>query len=132
MTFSRVIFCALVGLSASGAGLAQPLATPPGLAGSWVVDLSTKPDERYTKDMILTLASDGTVSGSFYDSAIEAGQWKTARGRTCASFRTSDGRGPYHTAVCLDPSGELAVGQTWAEQRTFLFNWNAIRKPVGE
>ncbi len=60
-----------------------------------------------------TEADDGTVSGSFYDSAVEAGRWKTDRGRTCASFRTSDGVGPYHTTVCL--AGAAAAGQTWAE-----------------
>ncbi len=60
-----------------------------------------------------------------YDSDIEAGRWNTARGRTCVSFRTSDGVGPYHTAACLD--GARMVGQTWAEGRGFLFNWDAVR-----
>jgi len=103
-----------------------------GLAGVWEVDLSSNPAQPYTKDMVLVLAEDGTVSGSFYDSTIERGQWIADRGRTCASFRTSDGVGPYHSAVCLDASGTMASGQTWAEQRTFLFNWNATRKAGGE
>ena len=96
------------------------------LAGEWVVDLSAKPGEVYTKPMVLKLNTDGTVSGMFYQSEIEAGRWKTDRGRTCASFRTTDGVGPYHTAACL--VGDHVEGQTWAEQRTFLFNWNATRK----
>ena len=96
------------------------------LAGEWVVDLSAKPGELYTKPMVLTLNTDGTVSGIFYQSDIEAGRWKTDRGRTCVSFRTTDGVGPYHTAACL--VGDHVEGQTWAEQRTFLFNWNATRK----
>jgi hypothetical protein len=100
--------------------------TPPGLAGAWTVDLSAKPSEPYTQQMDLTLNRDGTVSGSFYNSTIEAGRWKTDRGRTCASFRTSDGKGPYHSSVCL--TGDTAQGQTWAEQRNFLFNWNAVRR----
>lgn len=95
------------------------------LSGDWSVDLSTDPAEPYAKPMSLTLSPDGSVTGSFYDSTIEAGRWKTDRGRTCASFRTSDGAGPYHTAVCLE--GDAAVGQTWAEHRTFLFNWKATR-----
>lgn len=99
---------------------------PPTLAGVWTVDLSTKSGEPYTQPMDLTLDPDGTVSGSFYNSAIQAGRWKTDRGRTCASFRTSDGKGPYHTSVCL--TGDTAQGQTWAEQRNFLFNWNAVRR----
>ena len=98
----------------------------PTLAGDWVVDLSSKPGVAYVKPMVLKLGADGTVTGSFYDSDIQAGRWKTDRGRTCASFRTTDGTGPYHTSVCL--SGETAVGQTWAEHRNFLFNWNAVRK----
>jgi hypothetical protein len=99
------------------------------LDGAWVVDLSTDPGTPYTQPMQLTLNADGTVTGSFYRSAIEAGRWKESRGRLCASFRTSDGVGPYHTAVCL--TGDTASGQTWAEHRRFLFNWIATRAPAG-
>jgi hypothetical protein len=95
------------------------------LSGDWVVDLTTNPKTPYTKPMSLTLNEDGTVAGSFYESAIEAGRWKTDRGRTCVSFRTSDGVGPYHSAACL--VGTSVQGQTWAEHRKFLFNWNAMR-----
>ena len=107
------------------------LAAASPLAGDWTVDLTAKPgDPPYTQPMTLVLNDDGTVSGSFYQSAIEAGRWKTARDRTCVSFRTSDGKGPYHTAACLD--GDAVRGQTWAEHRNFLFNWNATRaKPAG-
>lgn len=101
---------------------AAPSAT---LTGKWAVDLSSEPGKPYTQPMELALAPDGTVKGSFYNSEIQAGRWKTDRGRMCASFRTSDGAGPYHSSVCL--SGGKAVGQTWAEQRNFLFNWNADR-----
>ena len=95
------------------------------LGGDWTVDLSTDPAKPYSKPMKLDLASNGTVTGTFYDSEIQAGRWKTDRGRTCASFRTTDGAGPYHTSVCLE--GAMAAGQTWAEHRNFLFNWNAKR-----
>ena len=96
------------------------------LSGAWVVDLSAKPNEPYTRPMQLQLLADGTVTGLFYQSTIDAGRWKTDRGRTCVSFRTHDDRGPYHTAACL--VGDHVEGQTWAEARTFLFNWNATRK----
>lgn len=96
-----------------------------GLDGDWVVDLSTDPGTPYTQPMRLSLEMDGAVTGSFYGSAIEAGRWKRSRGRLCASFRTTDGQGPYHTAVCL--AGDRASGQTWAEHRNFLFNWEATR-----
>jgi hypothetical protein len=102
-------------------------AAEPALAGAWTVDLSTDPAKPYTKTMMLELAADGSVTGSFYDSTIEGGRWKTDRGRTCASFRTTDGIGPYHSSVCL--VGDHAEGQTWAEHRKFLFNWNAVRAP---
>jgi len=99
-----------------------------GLDGDWAVDLSTATSGPYTQPMRLRLKPDGTVDGSFYNSSIEAGRWKDDRGRLCASFRTSDGVGPYHTSVCL--SGDIAAGQTWAEHRSFLFNWTASRVVV--
>ena len=95
------------------------------LSGSWTVDLSSKPGEVYTKPLILKLAPNGSVSGEFYESTIEGGRWKLDRGRTCVSFRTSDGKGPYHSSACL--VGDAVQGQTWAEHRNFLFNWNAVR-----
>ncbi|WP_354302114.1 MULTISPECIES: lipocalin-like domain-containing protein [unclassified Sphingomonas] len=104
---------------------APTVSNPPVLAGNWNVDLSVKPDQPYTRPMQLTLNPDGTVSGLFYQSTIEKGRWKVDRGRTCASFRTSDGNGPYHTSVCL--RDDHAEGQTWAENRNFLFNWIATR-----
>ena len=101
------------------------IAATPGLDDAWVVALSAEPGKPYTHPMQLTLHADGRVDGSFYGSTIEAGCWKEDRGRLCASFRTSDGVGPYHSAVCLD--GTTAGGQTWAAHRNFLFNWNATR-----
>ncbi len=83
----------------------QPALAAQGLDGDWTVDLASEPGQTYTQPMQLTLNDDGTVAGSFYSSTIEAGRWKLDRGRLCASFRTSDGVGPYD----------------------FLFNWNATR-----
>ena len=111
-----------------GSLFAQPAsATDQGLDGAWVVDLSTEPGKPYTQPMHLQLQANGVIEGDFYGSAIEAGRWKLDRDRLCASFRTTDGEGPYHTAVCL--TGDTATGQTWAEHRDFLFNWNARRAP---
>ncbi len=105
------------------------------MAGAWTVDLSSEPGVPYTKPMHLTLNPDMSVRGDFYESEILAGRWKTDRGRTCVSFRTSDGVGLYHSAACLvvGAKGELGIqGQTWAEQRSFLFNWNAVKSARGE
>ncbi|MES2496767.1 MAG: hypothetical protein V4618_11670 [Pseudomonadota bacterium] len=107
------------------AGVAAAQTANP-LEGRWTVDLSAEPGKAYTKTMELHLAPDSSVTGSFYDSTIEAGRWTTARGRTCVSFRTTDGVGPYHTSACF--RGDAVEGQTWAEHRNFLFNWNAVRQ----
>lgn len=99
---------------------------PAALSGAWIVDLTAKPgDPPYTKPMELRLDPSGEVHGSFYESEIEGGRWKIDRGRICVSFRTTDGVGPYHSAACL--AGDHVEGQTWAEHRAFLFNWNATR-----
>lgn len=108
--------------------LLTTLAAEP-LAGDWLVDLSPGQDGgTYLKAMKLELKADGTVKGSFYDSEIEAGRWKTGNGRTCVSFRTTDGKGPYNTAACL--VGDKIEGQTWAEHRSFLRPWTATRAPA--
>lgn len=117
----------LVMLIALVLGAAPPADPPQDLDGSWTVDLTNKPgDPPYTQPMHLKLAADGTVTGDFYNSTIEAGRWKDDRGRLCVSFRTSDGKGPYHSAACR--VGDRVEGQTWAEHRNFLFNWNAVRR----
>lgn len=116
---------ALALLAACAAQAQTPAPPQSALSGAWVVDLSTDPAEPYTKPMLLDLRDDGTVTGAFYESTIEAGRWKADRGRTCVSFRTTDGVGPYHSAACL--VGDHVEGQTWAEHRDFLFNWNAAR-----
>lgn len=121
-------FVALIVIAALGAcATAAVQDASPSLDGAWIVDLSTDPNTPYTQPMQLTLNADRTVTGSFYQSEIEAGRWRTDRGRTCLSFRTTDGVGPYHTAACL--VGDRVEGQTWAEHRNFLFVWNAARAP---
>jgi hypothetical protein len=107
------------------AAVQAPVQAPATLDGRWSVDLSGEPGKPYTQPMELKLAPDGSVTGTFYMSQIQSGRWKSDRGRLCASFRTSDGAGPYHSSVCL--TGGTASGQTWAEHRSFLFNWNAVR-----
>ena len=116
----------ILALLLQAAVAATPVPPAPALAGTWTVDLRLKPtDPVYERPMNLVLAPDGTVSGLFYQSPIDAGRWKIDRGRICTSFRTHDARGPYHTSACL--RGDLVEGQTWAEARSFLFNWIAVR-----
>ncbi|MET0293960.1 MAG: hypothetical protein ABW042_03010, partial [Phenylobacterium sp.] len=75
--------------------LAGALQAPPpevlAMNGRWSVDPSVKADEPYVKAMNLELKPDGSVTGDFYDSDIEAGRWKKKGQRVCVSFRTTDG-----------------------------------------
>jgi hypothetical protein len=109
-----------------------PVATPPdaalaALTGRWIVDLRPSPEEpAYDKPMTLAIAADRTVSGTFYESDIEAGRASASNGRACFAFRTTDGVGPYHTSGCL--VGNRILGQTWAEHRKFVLNWTAMRE----
>ena len=97
------------------------------LKGRWIVDLRPSPeDPRYDKSMTLAIAADRTVSGTFYESEIEAGRASASNGRVCFAFRTTDGVGPYHTSGCL--VGDRIFGQTWAEHRKFVLNWSAVRE----
>jgi hypothetical protein len=116
---------------AAAATLALVLAAPAAaavadMAGAWTVDLRPSlTDKPYTQPMLLKIAADGTVSGSFYNSDILAGRSVSARGRDCVAFRTTDGSGFYHSSACL--KGGKMVGTTWAEGRNFLFPWTAER-----
>lgn len=101
------------------------------LSGEWTVDLRLSLDDApYTQPMILTVDSQGMVTGSFYNSEILAGKAGTAQGRTCVAFRTTDGSGLYHTSACLD-DGKM-VGQTWSEGRNFVLPWTATRPVSGD
>lgn len=111
---------------AAAAAAPAPASDRVALTGRWHVDLRPAPDApEYLKPMSLEIAADGSVRGSFYDSEIESGRASASNGRLCFAFRTTDGVGPYHTSGCL--VGGRIVGQTWAEHRTFLLNWTAVR-----
>lgn len=115
-------------VEAADAPVAKPLDPAlAALAGRWVVDLRPSPEEpKYDKPMTLAIAADRTVSGTFYESDIESGRASASNGRVCFAFRTTDGVGPYHTSGCL--VGDRILGQTWAEHRTFVLNWIAVRE----
>lgn len=122
----KALLAGLAALLLQDSGLATAnRVSAPALNGHWSVDLSTDPAVPYRKPMVLALAPDGTVSGSFYDSEILAGHWSQEGERLCVAFRTADNAGPYHTSACL--IGHEVSGQTWAEQRKFLFFWTAAR-----
>ena len=96
------------------------------LAGDWTVDLRPTSDSpELVKSMRIDVAPDNTISGTFYDSAIETGRADASKARACFAFTTSDGTGPYQTAGCL--VGERIEWQTWSPARGFLITWTAVR-----
>ena len=96
------------------------------LAGSWKVDLRvTLTDAPYAQPMVLTVAEDGSLTGSFYNSEILAGRVGRGQDRKCVAFRTTDGKGFYHSSACL-VEGKM-IGQTWSEGRNFVLPWTAER-----
>jgi hypothetical protein len=97
------------------------------IEGEWSVDLRPSlGDEPYSKAMVLHIAPDKSLTGTFYDSEILAGRAGTAQDRSCIAFRTTDGSGFYHSSACL-VDGKM-VGQTWSEGRNFVLPWTAARK----
>ena len=125
----RALF-AVLALTAASIASAE---TPPvasryaDLAGEWSVDLRVAlTDPSYSKAMVLKIAADRSITGSFYNSDILAGRAGTAQGRQCVAFRTTDGQSLYHSSACLT-DGKM-VGMTWAEGRNFVLPWTATRK----
>ncbi|MDE2619704.1 MAG: hypothetical protein KGL54_06030 [Sphingomonadales bacterium] len=120
----------MIGLLAWAAAAVSGSSQPPvyaAIEGAWTVDLRVSLDDApYSQPMVLHIAADRTVTGSFYNSEILAGRAGTAQGRSCVAFRTTDGSGFYHTSACL-MDGRM-VGQTWAEGRNFVLPWTAERR----
>ena len=111
-------------LAALAATTAPAASSYSDMDGTWSVDLRLSlADEPYSQPMILKVAEDRSVTGSFYNSEILAGRAGTAQGRSCVAFRTTDGQGFYHSSACL-VDGRM-IGQTWSEGRNFVLPWTA-------
>ena len=96
------------------------------LAGDWIADLRPTPQApAHLKPMTLTIAPDGTLTGSFYEHPIDLGQAGATNDRPCFAFRTHDGTGDYQSSGCL--IGDRIEGQTWSEGRRFILTWAATR-----
>lgn len=110
-----------------GTVFSEPPSRKQDVAGHWAVDLRLSPgDAPYDQPMILSVAEDGVVTGSFHNSQIVAGRVGGGQGRTCVAFRTADGNGYNHSSACLE--GERMVGQTWSEAHGFVLPWTAERR----
>ena len=124
----RWLLVALAALAVAASPAADRAAA---LSGEWTVDLRPDLDDApYNQPMTLAVGEDGKVTGSFYNSEILAGHAGTAQGRTCVAFRTTDGRGFYHSSACL-VEGKM-IGQTWSEGRNFVLPWTATRSEAPE
>ena len=120
------ILASIAILLASAANSPAPEGTLHPVTGTWSVDLRLSLDDSpYSQPMVLEVAEDNAVAGSFYGADIETGRLGEAQGRTCVFFRTSDGSGPYQTTACL-VDGKM-IGQTWSEGRNFVLPWTAER-----
>jgi hypothetical protein len=102
-----------------------PAKQPSGLIGNWTVDLRPSPKSpAHPKPMVLSIAADGSLTGEFYEHAIEKGRAGATNGHDCFAFHTSDQSGPYQTSGCL--VGNQINGQTWSEGRDFILVWSAV------
>jgi hypothetical protein len=123
LSFAWIMGAAAAAVAAAPTPAPRPVAYAT-MEGTWTVDLRVSLDDApYTQPMILQIAADRTVTGSFYNSDILAGRAGTAQGRSCVAFRTTDGQGLYQTSACL--VGDKMVGLTWAEGRNFVLPWTA-------
>ena len=106
------------------AAQAVRFAPPQGLAGSWVVDLSTSPIEPCTRPMVLT-AGTLMAHGERIIRAIEAGRWRTgSRPHMRQRFRNNRWRGAVSRRRVLSAiTSKARRGQSTGT----LFNWNAAR-----
>ncbi|MBB5746284.1 hypothetical protein [Brevundimonas variabilis] len=116
----------MIGLAFAMPAFAQ---TGSPVSGEWTVDLRPDPNApAYLKPMVIAVGSDGSITGTFYDHAIDKGRASAVSGRACFAFRTFDDSGAYHTSGCL--VGDQIEGQTWSEGRNFLLAWTAVRRGV--
>lgn len=115
---------------APAAPVSEPAATalqPSDLNGTWDVTLFWSPSEPPSSTvMVLNVADDGKLTGSFYGSDFLEAEY-SLRGDTLAfGSVTTDGEAPYsHSGRLVDGKIE---GQTLSQGRDFLMIWVAARR----
>ena len=129
------VMLSLVTLAAA-ACTSAPLATdtetfvsPDNLVGTWDVALYFSADSPPSSTVMEVegINSDGTLSGSFYQSPFETGRYAVRDGEVVISVITSDGSGPYATSGRL-VTPERVEGQTLSTGRGFLMTWSATKR----
>ncbi len=101
---------------------------PDVLIGSWDVALYFSADAPPSATVmeITAVNADGTLEGSFYQSAFETGRFRRDGESWIISVITSDTSGIYATSGRLGPDG-MIEGQTLSVGRGFLMAWTAER-----
>ena len=116
-------------LALATALILQPEPAAEDLLGTWDVALyfSAEAPPSGTVMEITAVNADGTLAGTFYQSAFESGRY-TRRGEDWViSVLTADGSGPYATSGRLGPDG-IIEGQTLSTGRDFLMAWTAQKR----
>lgn len=101
---------------------------PEHLIGSWDVALYFSPGAPPSSTVmeITAVNEDGTITGSFYQSAFEIGRYRLDDDVVIISVITSDSSGTYATSGRLYADDYFA-GQTLSTGRDFLMAWTATR-----
>ncbi|MBR9826542.1 MAG: hypothetical protein GYB36_12185 [Alphaproteobacteria bacterium] len=109
--------------------LAGETLVPEELIGTWDVALHFSPDAPPSATVmeITAVNEDGTMTGSFYQSAFETARYRVEDDMLIISVITSDSTGPYATSGRLYLDGYFA-GQTLSTGRDFLMAWTAERQ----
>ena len=102
-------------------------ADPSDLIGEWRVDLRPTPDsEPYYVEFTITSADENGITGTFYDSAIEASAINDDWGNVRFAIVTVDGASRYVTNGVLE--GETMSGTTYSPDRDVFSVWTAERR----
>jgi len=118
---------ALAAPPAPPAEVAVPAIAPKDLNGTWDVTMFWSPTEPPSSTvMVLNVAEDGKLTGSFYSSEFLEAEY-SLRGETLAfASVTTDGEAPYSHSGRL-VNGRIE-GQTLSQGRDFLMIWVATRR----
>lgn len=111
----------------SAAEVSAPAIAPKDLNGTWDVTMFWSPTEPPSSTvMVLNVAEDGKLTGSFYESEFLEAEY-SLRGNTLAfGSVTTDGEAPYSHSGRL-VNGRIE-GQTLSQGRDFLMIWVATRR----
>lgn len=130
LALTALLLAACATPTVPAAPVAEPAAAalqPSDLNGTWDVTMFWSPTEPPSSTvMVLNVAEDGKLTGSFYESEFLEAEY-SLRGDTLAfGSVTTDGTAPYSHSGRL-VNGKIE-GQTLSQGRDFLMIWVATRR----